>query len=202
MALTLDEKVVGHQGARVSHRVGTEGVAGQAQVSRSFSHGVLHFDTCAWLQQDKPADGTGYPCNVCYRVVSPPVELTRLFEGDRAYSATVSPGHQPSEPIPFVGLVGLHFLIEPLIWIYRGVPGVVSYLSGGDTRAGTPAPLTSPLAAVAPACATWGCHPCWWRQLEPPRTVIRSGNEVLGAAGGGWRSDPRLGSASPRGKPS
>ena len=65
-------------------------------------------------------------CNTCYRVVSLLVVLTRHFDSDRTYSATAS-GRQPSEPIPPVGLVGLHFLIEPPMWIYRGSPGAVLY---------------------------------------------------------------------------
>ncbi len=38
--------VVGHEVAWVSRPAGVEGVAGQGQVSRSFSCWVLHLDTC------------------------------------------------------------------------------------------------------------------------------------------------------------
>jgi hypothetical protein len=58
MAPGLAARVVGHQGGGVSRHVGTEGVAGQAQASRSFSRGCSTSTPAPGLLQDEPADAT------------------------------------------------------------------------------------------------------------------------------------------------
>jgi len=53
--------VVGHQGVRVSRRVGAGGVAGWGSGSRSFSCGGSILTPTPSPLRDKLADATGYP---------------------------------------------------------------------------------------------------------------------------------------------
>src|SRR5947209_1784448 len=99
-------------------------------------------------------------CNTCYRVVSLLVVLTRHFDSDRTYSATAS-GRQPSEPIPPVGLVGLHFLIEPPMWIYRGSPGAVLYCPAVTRGRGLRRHSHHLWSLCHRHVRFWGCHRCW-----------------------------------------
>jgi hypothetical protein len=94
-------------------------------------------------------------CNACCRAVSPLVVLTRHFDSDRTYSATVS-GRQPGEPIPSVGLVGWSTFSGRASYVDLQGPRRGPVLPSDDTGAGTPAPLTSRFVGVPSACAALG----------------------------------------------
>ncbi len=86
-------RVVGTRVARVSRRVGAEGVAGQAQGSRSFSRRVLHLDPCAPPLQDEPADATGYPLQPHPSArAKPPSCCPRAVRKGQLWSAAVPQG--------------------------------------------------------------------------------------------------------------